>query len=410
MIRNRGVRSGLVCLVAVGVVMAAAPAAFAQVFSYTGVEQSYLVPSGVTSVHVVAVGAPGGGGTQITGGRGAVVSADLPVPQGQTVLYVEVGGTGAGFNGGGSPNGGDASDVRLLPRAAADSINSRVIVAGGGGGVGNYAGGDAGSDGGGADMGGKAGTATAGGSGGQGNPPEACTNGQPGSLGQGGNFSASGGGGGGYYGGGSGGAIGGPNCGPGSYETPGGGGGGGSSYTSPQTMQVTFGLDNSRMSQITITPVITQVTTTPTPVALSALRVNPQRFALTGRRVKNRCLSATASNQPKPRCTRAIAFRVSFGLSGPAKVYFAVKQVLAGRLVGARCRAATHANRLHRRCTLLAQRGIFNRPGIAGQNRVAFNGRLGNRLLGSGSYLLTATVAGNSGNSGTHSALFRITP
>jgi hypothetical protein len=395
---------------ALGAGMAVAPVAGAQVFSYAGAEQSYLVPSGVTTVHVVAVGAPGGGGTQITGGRGAVVSADLPIPQGQTVLYVEVGGTGAGFNGGGAPNGGDASDVRLLPRAAADSINSRVLVAAGGGGDGNYAGGDAGSDGGGGGMGGKAGTATAGGAGGQGNPPETCTNGQAGSLGQGGSGgAASGGGGGGYYGGGSGGLIGGPNCGPGSYETPGGGGGGGSSYASPHATNVTFGLDNARTPQITITPVVAQVVIPPKPVALSGLSVNPQRFALGGRRVGERCLATTAANRTKPRCTRAIALRVSYRLSGPATVSFVVKQALAGRLVGGRCRAATHANRRHHRCPLVAQRGTFTRAGADGQNAVAFNGRLGNRLLGSGSYVLTATVAGSSGSTGTRSVSFRIT-
>jgi hypothetical protein len=115
----------------------AAPPALGQTFTYTGAEQSYLVPSGVAAVNVVASGAPGGGGTVVTGGRGAVVSAEVPIPQGQTVLYVEVGGTGTGFNGGGLPNGGDASDIRLLPRTAAGSINSRVIVAAGGGGDGN---------------------------------------------------------------------------------------------------------------------------------------------------------------------------------------------------------------------------------------------------------------------------------
>jgi hypothetical protein len=382
--------------------MAAAPAALAQVFSYTGAEQSYVVPTGVTAVQIVAVGAPGAGVPQVPGGRGAVVSAELPIPQGQAVLYVEVGGTGVGFNGGGS-DGGDASDVRLIPRAADGSINSRVIVAGGGGGDGNYAGGDAGSDGGGGVMGGQAGTATAGGAGGQGNPPEACTNGQSGSFGQGGNLP--GGGGGGYYGGGSGGAIGGPGCGPGSYETPGGGGGGGSSYASPQATQVTFGLDDSRTPQITITPIVTA----PQPVTLSGLGVNPHRFVLTGRRIGNRCLAVTAPNRAKPRCKRPIAFRISYQLSGPATVSFSIQQVFAGRLVGGRCRAATHANRLHSRCTLTAQRGTFTQPGATGQNTVAFNGRLGNRLLGAGSYVVTATVAGSSGSTGRGTASFRIT-
>ncbi len=96
--------------------------ALGQVFTYTGAEQVYGVPTGVTQVHVIVVGAPGGGavgagGETVGGGLGSVVSANLPIPAGQSALYVEIGGIGARFNGGGAPNGGDASDVRLLARA-----------------------------------------------------------------------------------------------------------------------------------------------------------------------------------------------------------------------------------------------------------------------------------------------------
>ena len=65
-------------------------------FSYTGSEQTYVVPSGVSSLHVVAVGAPGGSGywNAGAGGHGAIVSGDLAVTPGET-LYVEVGGPAA---------------------------------------------------------------------------------------------------------------------------------------------------------------------------------------------------------------------------------------------------------------------------------------------------------------------------
>ena len=56
----------------------------------TGAEQTFVVPAGVSSVHVVALGAPGASGGA-SGGRGAWVSGDLPVAPGQT-LFVEVGG------------------------------------------------------------------------------------------------------------------------------------------------------------------------------------------------------------------------------------------------------------------------------------------------------------------------------
>lgn len=106
--------------------------AASQTFRFTGGEQTFTVPAGVTSIHVVAIGGAGASGGNTSGGStvggaggfGASVSGDLSVTAGQT-LYVEVGGNGSGagggFNGGGtgdpfSPGGGGASDVRTLPR------------------------------------------------------------------------------------------------------------------------------------------------------------------------------------------------------------------------------------------------------------------------------------------------------
>ena len=63
-------------------------------FSYTGGEQTYVVPSGQTAGAIVATGAAGGGPVSgLTGGRGAVVSGRLRVIPGE-VLYIEVGGPG----------------------------------------------------------------------------------------------------------------------------------------------------------------------------------------------------------------------------------------------------------------------------------------------------------------------------
>jgi len=136
-----------------------------QTFGYTGTQQSFVVPAGVSSVTVVATGASGGVGFHFstkgaggTGGRGAEVSAQLSVTPGET-LYIEVGGPGApapgstgagsgGFNGGaaGGNNGGGgggASDVRTCsagattcPTGATSSLASRLVVAGGGAGGG----------------------------------------------------------------------------------------------------------------------------------------------------------------------------------------------------------------------------------------------------------------------------------
>ena len=224
-------------------------------FASTGAEDTFTVPAGLTTLQVAAVG--GGGGSSAVndavGGRGARVTGQLAVTPG-AVLYVAVGGNASvgdcyassacigGFNGGGTSwfggGGGGASDVRTASRAQLGSLATRLLVAGGGGGGGEGwscgfvdppggAGGDAGSAGGNApecggtpSSGGGAGTQAAGGAGGS-------PDGQPGTLGQGGNGGGDtgGGGGGGLYGGGGGGNL-------GSTEddlTPAGGGGGGSS-------------------------------------------------------------------------------------------------------------------------------------------------------------------------------------
>ncbi len=119
-------------------------------FSYVG-EDAYTVPAGYAFVRVVAVGAPGEAGDGVSGGFGAVTSALLPVTPAET-LYVEVGGQGfegaGGFNGGGNGatgggGGGGASDVRTCSitgwppcPGGGSSLDSRVLVAGGGGAAG----------------------------------------------------------------------------------------------------------------------------------------------------------------------------------------------------------------------------------------------------------------------------------
>jgi Glycine rich protein len=237
--RALGLSLGCLSLLALS---AGAPSASAatQIFPYTGSEQTFTVPTGVSTVHVTAIGGHGGkAGAQ--GGSPAEVQGDLAVKPGQ-VLYVEVGGEGGGgsgpanpggFNGGGegAGGGGGASDVRTAPRSAGLFPDTRLIVAGGGGGSGSFGsegagpGGDAGEAGGSIPIneGGGAGTTGSGGSGGSGG----CAFGFAGELGlggPGGNCESSGigggGGGGGYYGGGGGGA---------GNSFGGGGGGGGSS-------------------------------------------------------------------------------------------------------------------------------------------------------------------------------------
>ena len=211
------------------------------VFNYTGGQQQFVVPEGVTSVTIQATGAKGGGGN---GGKGAKATATYSVTAGET-LYVYVGGQGTtsagGFNGGGGIGegygagengfgGGGASDVRQGGTAPAN----RIIVGAGGGGQGPstaaVSGGNGGTPngangGGPASYAGKGATITVNGAGGTGDFQNGTAGNANGIGGKGGGIQnaerGAGGGGGGYRGGGGGGDSDG--------GTP-GGGGGGSSY------------------------------------------------------------------------------------------------------------------------------------------------------------------------------------
>jgi hypothetical protein len=222
---------------------AAAPAqAITTTITYTGAEQLFKVPGGVTSIHVVAIGGAGGDATDSVGGAAAEVTGNITVTPGQT-LYVEVGGLGedigaggaGGFNGGGdgAGGGGGASDIRTLPESSGLSTDTRLIVAAGGGGGGGSGPSGTGSNGGAAGepgsnseiyAGGGAGTSSAGGAGAEGCLGNIAGSGTLGEGGAGGNAGVSsgpgGGGGGGDYGGGGG---------AGSCELGSSGGGGGSS-------------------------------------------------------------------------------------------------------------------------------------------------------------------------------------
>ncbi|TAK99275.1 MAG: DUF11 domain-containing protein, partial [Verrucomicrobia bacterium] len=122
-------------------------------FSYTGVEELFVVPPGVSSLQAECWGAQGSAGGSKTGGLGGYVRASVTVTPGETVavyvgqqgLFTDAahGGYSANaFNGGGrgwtwnsfygsAGSGGGASDVRL----GGNGLTNRVVVAGGGGGA-----------------------------------------------------------------------------------------------------------------------------------------------------------------------------------------------------------------------------------------------------------------------------------
>jgi LPXTG-motif cell wall-anchored protein len=286
------------------------------VYNSTGAEQTFAVPTGVTSLDVTAIGGAGGAGSGSydqawpggSGGAGGMATATVSVTPSSTV-FVEVGATGgtggtggtagSAFNGGGSAigfdsggGGGGASDVRALAGSDGATLASRLVVAGGGGGGGagvasaydgeGGAGGSADSPGAaGAGFpfgGGQPGTDAAGGNGGRG----IGTSGNPGTLGSGGPsfISTGGGGGGGLYGGGSGGAG-------GNSGIAGSGGGGGSSSAPGGTVGTAAGVPSS----VTITyqpPIILTTTTGTVQVGTGA------QFVLTGQDATGASVDASA--------------------------------------------------------------------------------------------------------------------
>jgi len=221
------------------------------VYNYTGADQTYTVPAGVTSISVYLWGAGGGTGNWssqgtiyfISGGAGAMVQGTLAVTPGQ-VLTIGVGQGGssnlsATYGGGGShirndgASGGGRSFIALS--------GNDLVTAGGGGGAGFNSGSQTGPNGIAAVILGTtnlrptqptncvagSGTQSAGGQGGTGD----YTAGNAGTQYAGGSAPGYGGGGGGGYWGGGGGSA--------DNNVGAGGGGGGSSYianlASPQT-------------------------------------------------------------------------------------------------------------------------------------------------------------------------------
>jgi hypothetical protein len=205
------------------------------IFNFKPQEQTWIVPEGVSQIHVDAYGAQGG---SANGGKGGRVQSDLKVtPGSKLIIYVgsQPSSADGGYNGGGKGcgkgfGGGGATDIRI----GGTGLDARVLVAGGGGGFGY--GGSAGAGGG--LVGGegkydtlryhvaKGGTQEAGGAGAR------AYFSQPGKAGVGGDGinqrgsctnNAMGGGGGGYFGGGG---------------SGGGGAGGGSSFTNEGNINV----------------------------------------------------------------------------------------------------------------------------------------------------------------------------
>ncbi len=387
-----------------------------QGFLYSGGEQTFTVPAGVSSVHVLAIGG-GGGAAGAVGGAAAQVSGNIAVIPGQT-LYVEVGGNGqdhgaggsGGFDGGGAgaAGGGGASDVRTVPRSLGLSPDHRLLVAGGGGGGGENgastpgAGGAAGSEGEAESLGevhgGAAGTLSAPGAGGIGT----CANGLEGAIGAGG----AGGSGGGPVGGGGGGGVYGGGGGGGGCSDAGGGGAGGSSLVPAGGSLAIVGVGTAPQVQITYNP--------PPPVPVQPAPITAQtgsKPVVSAAKESARTWRAGSALAKLSAKTRRppVGTTFSFSLNTQATVTLSFNRVLTGRKVGRRCLAQTRANAKHKSCKRTVAAGKLSLAAHSGGNRVTFQGRISAaKKLKPGRYAVTLLASNAAGASAPQTLEFTI--
>ena len=231
------------------------------IFTYLGSNQTFVVPTGVSSLSVKLWGAGGGGSGGYwgidpnagSGGGGGHASGTLAVTPGESLtVLVGVGGRsysvdpGSGaqvapvtFGGGGSANyNGGMNGSSGGGRSAIRRSSTELATAGGGGGASSFPAGSGSAGGGGGGAAGQAGALGNGGSGAGGTQSAGGSgvgDGQSGSAFQGGSGAANGAGGGGWFGGG------------GSTQSigPSGGGGGGSGYVGGLTGAVSLGASGS---------------------------------------------------------------------------------------------------------------------------------------------------------------------
>lgn len=101
----------------------------ARTLSYTGANQSFVVPAGVTSLRVKLWGGGGGGGGKAAGGGAGHANATISVTAGETLTVVVGGGGSAGNGNSGVRRGGGGGGATAILRGT-----TVLAVAGGGGG------------------------------------------------------------------------------------------------------------------------------------------------------------------------------------------------------------------------------------------------------------------------------------
>jgi hypothetical protein len=100
----------------------------------------------------------------------------------------------------------------------------------------------------------------------------------------------------------------------------------------------------------------------------------------------------------KPGAARAPkGTRFVYTLSAPAKVTITIQRKAAGRKKGKRCVKPRRG--LHKRCTRYVRKGALTAQSKAGQNSVAFSGKLRRHKLSPGKYRATLVAVDSAGRS-----------
>lgn len=357
---------------------------------------SFVVPVGVDSLTVAALGGAGGGCLGTEGGEGARAAGTFPVSPGQRLIVTVAGsgsicaekepspgaggagGIGGGAAGGGGtylPGSGGGGASSVAPGTSTPELQRALIVAAGGGGAAPFGanGGNAGA----AGTAGKSSPATGGGAatlsvGGKGGASggEGATAGGTGTLGEGGAGGNSagpggalgaGGGGAGLYGGGGGG---------GSYVSGySGGGGGGSSFIAADGSNLTAAAPTKEAPEVTLSYIVSPPPTLEH-ASLSRHRLHAGQHA---------------------------AFK--FTLSENAKLSIAVTTTARGLRKGTHCVAPSKAleHRHAKKCKRAIVHGTLAASEPAGNDTLNFNGKIRGRKLAPGEYTATLSATNYAG-------------
>jgi hypothetical protein len=92
------------------------------------------------------------------------------------------------------------------------------------------------------------------------------------------------------------------------------------------------------------------------------------------------------------RVGRTATFRFNVALAAPVTI--TIKRLLPGRRSKGRCVRPTKALRKAKRCTRAVRAGVLRKTAVAGDNTLAFTGRVGGKALARGSYSATLAAAG----------------